>query len=374
MPRVVVTGADGFIGRNLLARLQYESAFVVHPVRRSTPLESAIELVQNSDFLIHLAGVNRPPSEEGFQDNFSYLESLLRRVDPSQNAPTVLLSSSIQATNGSPYGESKLRTEQTLNAYAERTGAKIGIFRLPNVFGKWGKPNYNSAVNTFCYNLARGLPITVHQPDAPLRLVYIDDVIDAFCRFLSSPETHATKLHVLPEYETTVGQVADLIRRMVETRTDLFVERVGSGFERAIYATLVSYLPQESFSYSIPSYTDARGTFVEMLRFRDSGQFSFFTAHPGVTRGGHFHHTKIEKFLVLQGSATFRFRNLQTDEVITLQTIASNPKVVESIPGWAHDVTNTGETDLICMLWANEVFDRNRPDTYSCKVEECRPN
>ncbi|MCU0718058.1 MAG: NAD-dependent epimerase/dehydratase family protein [Pirellula sp.] len=368
MQKIIVTGSQGFLGRNLLSRLNCDPECHAIGVDRSTSVQDLFELIRTADVIIHLAGVNRPKDTSEFDGNFNYLESILRIAESASCNPAVLLSSSIQATNQSPYGLSKLRTEEVLASYSKRTQAKISIFRLPNVFGKWGKPNYNSAVNTFCYNLSRNLPITINDPAAPLKLVYVDDVVEVFHRFAKSPVSFDAFPVVAPVYETTVGDIADMIKRMVESRVDLRIGRVGAGLERAVYSTLLSYLPEKSFAYQIPGHTDQRGTFVEMLRFPDAGQMSFFTAHPGVTRGGHFHHTKIEKFLVVQGKACFRFRDTQTDATYSLDVTHDVPTIVESIPGWAHEVTNIGEETLICMLWANEIFDRNRPDTYSCKV------
>ena len=242
------------------------------------------------------------------------------------------------------------------------------LYRLANVFGKWSRPDYNSAVATFCHNIARGLPIRVDNPSAPVHLVYIDDVIAELLRFLSEPGQGARLAEAGPVYTTTVGELAHQIEAFRDVRSSLVTERVGTGLVRALYATYVSFLPPESFSYGVPKYSDARGMFVEMLKTPDCGQFSFFTAHPGITRGGHYHHTKTEKFLVIKGRAKYRFRHLITDETFQVDSHGDEPLVVETIPGWAHDITNTGDEELVVMLWANEIFDRQKPDTVASKV------
>ena len=263
---------------------------------------------------------------------------------------------------------SKLVPAAFIFAFGACMGSLINVlvYRLPNVFGKWCRPNYNSAVATFCHNIARDLPITIHDPAAPLDLVYVDDVVSAFLAALAEP-ARATP-EVQPVYRTTVGEVAGLLRQFRGSRDTLITERVGTGLTRALYATFVSYLPPEMFGYDVKQYVDPRGAFMEMLKTHDSGQFSVFTAHAGVTRGGHYHHTKTEKFLVVRGRARFRFRHMATGEIHEILTSGDTPHVVETIPGWTHDITNIGEDEMIVALWANEIFDRQRPDTYACPV------
>jgi UDP-2-acetamido-2,6-beta-L-arabino-hexul-4-ose reductase len=241
------------------------------------------------------------------------------------------------------------------------------IFRLPGVFGKWCKPNYNSVVATFCHNIARGLPIQINDPMAHLSLVYLDDVISALIDAIDAP-TGTSEGVVLPEYTTTLGELADQILAFEHCRSSLITERVGTGLVRALYATYISYLPEERFSYELPQYSDPRGVFVEMLKTIDSGQFSYFTAGPGITRGGHYHHSKTEKFLVIKGKALFRFRHLLTNEFIVFHVAGEQARVVDTIPGWSHDITNVGNDEMIVMLWANEIFDRKNPDTVTNEV------
>lgn len=366
--KVLVTGAGGFIGRNLSVRLGEEGIEVLGFTRGQSE-DRLRELVQDADAVAHLAGENRPPSPEAFEQvNVGLTRSLCEAVRASRKPIPLLFASSIQALLANPYGESKLRAEGEVQTLSEDNGNPVAIYRLPGVFGKWCRPNYNSVVATFCYNIARDLPIVVNDPEKVLRLVYIDDVVTEFVGWLKSPGTGVALRGVSPEYSISLGDLASRIRGFSEEREALRVGDVGVGLTRALYATFVSYLPTEKFSYPVPAYRDPRGVFVEMLKTRDSGQFSFFTAGPGVTRGGHYHHTKTEKFLVLKGRARFGFRNIVTNETFHLETSGEVPRVVDTIPGWTHDITNVGNDDLIVMLWANEVFDRQRPDTISDKV------
>jgi len=231
---------------------------------------------------------------------------------------------------------------------------------------------YNSVVATFCHNITRGLPIQINNPDSPLTLVYVDDVVERFIELLNGADAAtdtAGFAAVTPHYTTTVAEVARLIQSFRDSRQTLITDRVGRGLLRALYSTYVSYLPPASFAYAVPLYGDARGVFVEMLKTPDCGQFSFFTSHPGVTRGGHYHHTKSEKFLVIKGEAMFRFRHMLTGEAHKLITSGTKPEIVETTPGWTHDITNIGSEEMVVMLWANEIFDRFNPDTYACPLQ-----
>lgn len=369
---VLVTGANGFIGKNLVVRLGELPGFVVRTFVRGDNESTLPELVARVDAVIHLAGENRPRAEAAFAEvNTGLTLALCNAVRDKLNATgkktTLVLASSTQAERDNPYGRSKLAAEQAARALAESIGNPVAVFRLPGVFGKWCKPNYNSVVATFCHNIARGLPIQINDPAANLQLVYVDDVVSALLATLDTPTVFAMR-EVEPVYSITLGDLATQIKAFGNCRTSLMSERVGTGLVRALYATYMSYLPNDSFSYDVPHYADPRGVFVEMLKTPDSGQFSYFTARPGVTRGGHYHHTKTEKFLVIKGQARFRFRHLLTDELVELQTDGDKPQVVDTIPGWSHDITNIGSDEMIVIVWANENFDRQRPDTVASKV------
>jgi len=374
--KVLITGADGFIGKNLQLHLAERKDVQVLCFTRSGDIDQLPGLLRGVDFVFHLAGINRPEDPAEFvSGNVNLTQALCRAIgvcaESTGKRPHVIYTSSIQAKNDSPYGASKRGAEQALFALTQSHQVLVHVFRLPNVFGKWCKPNYNSAVATFCHNIARGQPIQVNDPVAPVTLVYLDDVIARFVQLMDGADaaTGPDGFEVVaPQYTTTVGALASQIQAFKDSRTTLVTEPVGTGLVRALYATYVSYLPVESFAYPVPQYADPRGVFVEMLKTPEAGQFSYFTAHPGITRGGHYHHSKTEKFLVIKGQARFKFRHMQTGQVHEICTTGDAPEIVETVPGWTHDITNTGSTEMIVMLWANEVFDRARPDTFACPV------
>lgn len=371
--RILITGANGFIGKNLVLRLNEHSNVDVTTFVRGDDPALLPQLVSQVDAVVNLAGENRPADESAFAKvNFGLTSALCKAIlqefqSTGRNIPLVLASST-QAEWDSPYGRSKLAAEGVVQDLAQETGNTCVILRLPGVFGKWCKPNYNSVVATFCHNIARDLPIQINDPVASLRLVYVDDVVNTLLAALDTPALGCVQAKVEPEYNTTLGELANQIRAFTDCRSSLMTERVGIGFVRALYATYVSYFPKEKFSYQVTQHADPRGVFVEMLKTSDSGQFSYFTAHPGITRGGHYHHTKTEKFLVIKGEALFRFRHLLTNELVELRTSGSVPQVVDTIPGWAHDITNVSNEEMVVMLWANENFDREKPDTFTSKV------
>ena len=520
---VLITGADGFVGQNLQLHLAERADVAVRRFTRANTLAELPALLQGVDWVFHLAGVNRPQDPTEFTTgNADLTQALCDALAARGRRVPVVYTSSTQAALDNPYGRSKRAAEDALFALQREHAVPVHVFRLPNVFGKWARPHYNSAVATFCHNTARGLPIQVNDPAAPLTLVHVDDVVARFLQLLdgadaastptpslrgaegdaaiqpgasaataastptaappasavtgsprfarddgnypslrggeadaaiqsgastaaaastataaptsgapldrhaslamtnppslrgaagdaaiqsgastaaaastatgtvASPASAALDRHglrprddgvadgagddkptfdtVTPHYTTTVGEVARLIQAFAASRDNLLTERVGTGLVRALYATYVSYLPVESFAYPVPMHGDARGVFVEMLRTPDCGQFSFFTAHPGITRGGHYHHSKTEKFLVIQGQARFKFRHMQTGQVHELVTDGARAQIVETVPGWTHDITNIGTDPLVVMLWANELFDRDKPDTFACAL------
>ena len=366
--RVLVTGANGFIGKNLIVHLQ-EKGIEAVSFTRDTPFHKLADALSGVDFVFHLAGVNRPKDTTEFAEGNSRLtEQLCDSIRLSGRRIPVLYTSSTQAEADNPYGVSKLVAEEALVALERDTHSPVYMYRLPNVFGKWSRPNYNSAVATFCHNIANDLPIQINDPAAPIRLVYVDDVVSDFLRLLEARPAGVVRPEVLPMYTITVGALAEQIRMFKGGRESMITEAVGVGLPRALYATYLSFLRPEQFTYTVPVHADSRGRFVEMLKTKDSGQFSFFTAHPGITRGGHYHHTKNEKFLVIQGKARFGFRHVVSGETYELFTDGEKPEIVETVPGWSHDITNVGSNEMIVMLWANEIFDRQQPDTVTCKI------
>ena len=374
--KVLITGANGFVGKNLQLHLAERKDVQVVRFTRGDDLAQLPSMLQGVDFVFHLAGVNRPQDPQEFvSGNVDLTQALCRAVGAVAEATgklvPIVYTSSAQAGRDNPYGQSKRGAEDALFALQRSHGEPVHVFRLPNVFGKWCKPNYNSAVATFCHNIARGLPIQVNDPAAPVTLVYVDDVIERFVQLMDGADAAVDAggfATVAPQYTTTVGELARQIQVFKDSRDTLITERVGTGLVRALYATDVSYLPVVLFAYTVPQHADPRGVFVEMLKTPDAGQFSYFTAHPGITRGGHYHHSKTEKFLVIKGQARFKFRHMQTGQAHELVTTGDKPEIVETVPGWTHDITNIGSDEMVVMLWANEVFDRARPDTFACPL------
>jgi UDP-2-acetamido-2,6-beta-L-arabino-hexul-4-ose reductase len=366
--KVLVTGAQGFIGKNMLVHLRERADVQTSSFVRGDDLSRLPEIIKDVEFIIHLAGINRPKNDTEFiEGNCDLTRALCNAVKNSGRPIPIIYSSSIQAERENAYGSSKLMAEEALLALTRDTGSPTYIYRLPNVFGKWCKPNYNSAVATFCYNVAHDLPIHINDPSSLIPLVYVDDVIADFLFVMDQQPKHGYR-KISTVYDITVGELVRQLYEFKGSRTSLEMEPVGKGLIRALYSTYISYFSPEQFTYPLIKHEDARGVFVEMLKTHDSGQFSYFTAHPGVTRGGHYHHTKTEKFLVVKGTARFCFRHVQSDEVYELSVSADKPEVVETIPGWSHDITNTGPVEMIVMLWANETFDRQHPDTINYKI------
>ncbi|STY27994.1 UDP-glucose 4-epimerase (Galactowaldenase) (UDP-galactose 4-epimerase) [Legionella wadsworthii] len=365
--KVLVTGADGFIGKNLVISL-HEQKIAVLPITRQSTEADLAAAIQEASFIIHLAGANRPKHVDEFETiNAEFTRSLCDLIISAGRKIPIIYTSSTQAELDNPYGASKRLGEEALLHYNKITGAAIYIYRLPNVFGKWCKPNYNSAVATFCYNIINDLPIHIHDATAAINLVYIDDVVKTFIKNISEPASDVF-CKVNPVYSTTVGELTEILTSFKLSRTSGIIPNVGTGLTHALYSTYVSYLENKQFSYLVTKHEDPRGVFVEMLKTEQSGQFSYFTAYPGITRGGHYHHSKTEKFLVIEGEARFRFRHIITGEVYECFTSGNKPEIVQTIPGWSHDITNVGESKMMVLLWANEIFDRNHPDTIMHEV------
>lgn len=365
---VAVTGAHGFIGKNLCTHLK-EKGVNTFLVVRDTSEERLREILGKVDIVYHLAGVNRPKEDVEFvTGNVGSLQNVVNLLVELKRSIPVVLSSSIHAGSCSPYGQSKLEAEELVFEYGAKQGAPVYVYRLPNVFGKWCRPNYNSVVATFCHNIANDIPISIHDESISVPLVYIDDVCAEFVALSERQEESGYK-KVATEYSITLGELATLLLGFKRSRDTKLIEEVGTGLKRALYATYLSYITPEDFAYTLPSHRDPRGVFCEMLKTKESGQFSFFTAKTGITRGGHYHHTKNEKFLVINGKAKFCFQHIVSGERYELVTTRDDFKVVETVPGWTHNVTSIGDDELIVMLWANEIFDDNNPDTFARVIE-----
>ena len=367
--KVLITGANGFIGKNLVAHLQERKDVEVLRFCHEDDISSLDGLVNEVDFIFHLAGINRPKSVDEFKTgNTDLTKVLCASVAASGRNIPVVYTSSIQAELDNAYGSSKRDAEHALTALSAEHGVDVHVFRLPNVFGKWARPNYNSAVATFCHNIVNDLPISINDANAKISLVYIDDVVSSFIAVMDGKYPVGSTAVVEPIYSISVGELSSVLYAFKESRESMITERVGTGLVRALYSTYLSYVPPAAFTYKVAKHGDARGVFVEMLKTKDSGQFSYFTAHPGITRGGHYHHSKTEKFLVIKGKACFRFRHIVSGEFYELFTDGETPEIVETVPGWSHDITNEGDEEMVVMLWANEIFDRELPDTYTMAV------
>ena len=366
---IAVTGAKGFIGSNLVLRLK-ESGYNVAPISRDTETAEAEDAIARADTIFHLAGINRPADESDFEFNAEYTSWLADLVARSERKPLIVFASSAKASEDTAYARSKRAAEESLLALAAADTAAVSIWRLPNVYGKWSRPNYNSVVATFCHNSGRGLPLRIDDASAPLSLLYIDDLVDQWLALIADPPQASGFATPQGIEQTTVGDLAGLVQDFADHRSAHEVHDVRSGLRRRLFAAFMSALPIEKAAYPLEPRTDARGSFVEILKTNGSGQFSYFTAHPGVTRGGHYHHSKVEKFLVAHGTGRFRFRHALSGEMFEVVSSAHSPTVIETIPGWAHDVTNVGTDELVVFSWANERFDPERPDTHAMPLSQ----
>ena len=382
---ILVTGANGFVGRNLVSQLEniasgkarnYAIAGEeLHVLCYDVDSDPAAleEYCRRADFVFNLAGVNRPEDPSEFmKGNFGFASVLLDTLKKCGNSCPVMISSSTQAALDNPYGESKRAGEELLFEYGRETGAKVLVYRFPNVFGKWCRPNYNSAVATFCHNIAHGLPIRVNDPSVVMHLVYIDDVVDELIGALSGDEHRAGAFCEVPVvHEITLGGIVDLLYSFRDMQQDLEVPDLGDAFAKKLYSTYLSYLPKERFCYPLKMNVDNRGSFTEIIRTPDRGQFSVNISKPGITKGEHWHHTKNEKFVVVSGHGLVQLRKIGTDEVINFEVSGEKMEVVEMIPGYTHNIINLSDTeDLVTFMWANEAFNPERPDTYFEPVEQ----
>ena len=368
--KTLITGSDGFIAKNLIGHLKRDESIKLYLFSKNDSIDILNAYVKEVDFIFHLVGVNRPKNIQEFYKGNSGLTKIIvdTLIDNNKNTP-ILLSSSIQSELDNDYGKSKKEAEKLLLNYSKQTNANIYIYKLPNVFGKWSKPNYNSVIATWCYNISRNIDIQINDENTKLNLVYIDDVINSFVGSLENKNS-SIFIEVEPIYEKKLKEIKDLLIEFKNNRDTLIIPNVASGFERALYATYLSFLPKDNFTYDLKGHQDNRGTFYEILKTVDSGQFSLSTTVSGITRGNHYHHTKNEKFLVVRGSALIEFRDIITNEIISYKVNDKKMQIVEMIPGYTHNITNIGEEEMVLFLWANETFDQDNPDTYFEKVRK----
>lgn len=372
--KVLVTGAKGFIGQNLIVELEKREDIQVLTFDIDTPSEQLEDYCRDCGFVYNLAGVNRPEHVEEFMEgNFGFATTLVETLKKYHNTCPVMDSSSIQAALDNPYGRSKKAGEDMLLAYGREAGVKIYVYRFPNVFGKWCRPNYNSAVATFCHNIANGLPIRVNDRSTMMHLVYIDDVVEELLQALDGhPHMDPEGYCFVPTvHEATLGEIADLLYSFQESRQNLMLPDMTEGsLAKKLYSTYLSYLPKDGFSYPLNMHQDARGSFTEILKSADRGQVSINISRPGITKGGHWHHTKNEKFVVVSGKGLIRFRRHGDDEIIEYHVSGDKLEVVDIPVGYTHSIVNEGDTDLVTLMWCNECYDPDRPDTMAEAVEE----
>lgn len=366
---ILVTGSEGFLGKNLIERLSRTDDIKIFKFSRKDSLDYLNNIVKDVDFIFHLAGINRPKdNNEFYSGNSSLTYKIIELIEKHEKSIPILFSSSSQASIDNDYGKSKLEAENHLKQYSKRNNSPIFIYRLPGVFGKWSKPNYNSVISTWCYNIANDLDIHIDNEEKKLELVYIDDVINSFVSKLYS-STPSESCKVEKSYHQSLGYIAKLLYDFKESRRSLIIPRVGSGFERALYATYLSYLPTDKFSYTLSGHSDDRGTFYEVLKTLDSGQFSISTTKPGeIIRGNHYHNTKNEKFLVVKGEAIIQLRHINSDDIVEYKVSDKKMQIVEMIPGYTHNIKNISDEDMILLIWANEIYDHQKPDTYFLEV------
>lgn len=368
--KILVTGAKGFIGKNLIAELRNRNYNDIFEYGMETDPSLLDEYCKEADFVFNLAGVNRPKDQSEFMDgNYGFTSTLLETLKKHQNTCPVMISSSTQAELDNLYGISKKAGEDLLFQYSKETGAKVLVYRFRNVFGKWCKPNYNSAVATFCHNIAHDLPITVNDTSVVINLVYIDDVVEELIKALNDNEDSIKDLCEVPVFHTiTLGEIVDLVYSFKKSREERSIPNMSDALTKKLYSTYLSYLPEDQFSYNLKMNVDQRGSFTEFIKTPERGQVSVNISKPGIVKGNHWHHTKNEKFLVVSGKGVIRFRKIDSDEVIEYFVSGDKMEVVDIPTGYTHNIENLGDIDMVTIMWANEFFDPEKPDTYYLEV------
>ncbi|WP_146551741.1 capsular polysaccharide biosynthesis protein CapF [Rummeliibacillus sp. SL167] len=368
--KILVTGAKGFIGKNLIAELKNKGFTDIFEYTRESDPSLLDQYTKECDFVFHLAGVNRPKNEKEFlEGNYHLTDHLLKKLKQYENKAPVLFTSSIQAEQENLYGKSKRVAENLLLEYSSKTGAEVYIYRLANVFGKWSKPNYNTVIATFCHNISRNIDIQISNPEAELTLCYIDDVIDEFLKLLAGRVHAQDHFCAIPiTYKVKLGKLAELIKSFRESRKNLTIPNMEDALTKKLYSTYLSFLPEKEFSYHLKMNADHRGAFTEFLRTPERGQISVNISKPGITKGNHWHHTKNEKFLVVSGEGLIRFRKLDSHEIIEYRVSGEKLEVVDVPTGYTHSIVNVGDRDLVTVMWVNECFEPDKPDTYFQEV------
>jgi UDP-2-acetamido-2,6-beta-L-arabino-hexul-4-ose reductase len=368
--KILVTGAKGFVGRNLVLELKNRGYSNIFEYDLDSEIAYLDVYAKECEFVFHLAGVNRPQNESEFMEgNFGFSSILLTKLKENNNKSPILVTSSIQAELDNPYGKSKKAGEDLILKYGNDNDVKTLVYRLANVFGKWCRPNYNSAVATFCHNIANNLDIKVNDPSVLMNLVYIDDVVNEFIGALSENEHKEGAFCFIPTiHKVKLGEIVDLLYSFKDSRNSLLIPNMGNEFIKKLYATYLSYLPKNEFSYPLKMNIDIRGSFTEFLKTKEQGQVSVNISKPHITKGNHWHHTKNEKFLVVSGKGVIRFRKPNEDEIIEYFVSGEKLQVVDIPTGYTHNIENLGDCDMVTIMWVNEIFDRDKPDTYFLEV------
>lgn len=368
--KILVTGSNGFVGKNLVAELRNRGYNEIFECDINTTSEELMQYTQECEFIFHLAGVNRPEKEEDFmKGNFGFTSVLLNNLKENNNKSPILITSSIQAELDNPYGKSKKAGEDLMFSYAKENGTKVYVYRLTNLFGKWSRPNYNSVVATFCNNIAKGLPIKINDPNVILNLAYIDDVLEEFINAMNHKASIKDNYGYIPvTYTVKLGEIAELITKFKDSRDNLEIPDMKNEFEKKLYSTYLSYLPENEFSYPVKMNVDNRGSFTELFKTEERGQVSVNISKPGIVKGNHWHHTKNEKFVVVSGQGMIRFRKIDSDKVIEYKVSEEKLEVIDIPCGYTHNIENIGDTDMVTIMWANEIFNPDKPDTYFMEV------
>lgn len=376
--KILVTGSNGFIGKNLIAELKNRGYKHIFEYDIDSTGEELDKYTKEADFVYHLAGVNRPKDDKEFlEGNFGFTNVLLEQLIKNNNKAPIMISSSIQAELNNPYGVSKKAGEDLIFNYGKENNIDVFVYRFPNVFGKWSKPNYNSVVATFAYNIANNLPIKVNDPNVLMNLIYIDDLVNELIKLLDKKHNQKDKYcYVEPVHEVKLGKIAKLLKKFKNSRKDLSIANMDDEFERKLYSTYLSYLHKDDFIYDLKMNMDERGSFTEFIKTIDRGQVSINISKPGITKGNHWHHSKNEKFLVVSGKGVIRFRKYNETEVTQYYVSGDKLQVVDIPPGYTHNIENLGDKDMVTVMWVNEIYDPNNSDTYYMEVwhEEIKSN
>ena len=393
MKKILITGSNGFVGKNTVVALKEANKYEVLTIDRNNTEEELKQSVIDADFIVHLAGVNRPKdNKEFYEGNGGLTEKIVGYLRENNKNTPILITSSTHAVLDNDYGKSKKQSEDALIKYSDECNAKVYIFRLPNLFGKWCRPNYNSAVATFCYNIAHDLDVWVNDPVIELSLVYIDDVVASIIDCIedeniiklknideevaitttgaSSIQIDKYYYEVTTVYKRTLGNIVDSLKMFRNMRKSLLIPDLSDGFNKALYSTYLTYLEEDDFSYYLDKKEDNRGWLAELVKSEQFGQMFVSKTHPGITRGNHWHHTKTEKFIVIQGQAAIRFRKLDEDKVIEYIVDGEKPQVLDIPPGYTHSIENIGQDEVITLFWSNEMFNPEKPDTYFLEVNK----